>query len=72
MGLSGAYAAEAHGHEQRKIATRLACAVIREGKVDIGLASFVRHGFDGMQTFRGIIGSGYVDYSEKLSVYLTA
>jgi hypothetical protein len=43
----------------RKIATRFACAVIREGKVDIGLASFVRHSFDGMQTFRGIIGSGH-------------
>jgi hypothetical protein len=56
----------------RKIATRFACAVIREGKVDIGLASFVRHSFDGMQTLRGIIGVDMPEYSEKLSVYLTA
>jgi hypothetical protein len=55
-----------------KIATRFACAVIREGKVDIGLASFVQHSFDGMQTFRGIIGMDITEYSEKLSVYLTA
>jgi hypothetical protein len=56
----------------RKIATRFACAVIRNGKVDIGLASFVRHRFDGMQAFRGIMGVGMSEYSEKLSVYLTA